>query len=101
MAKKVREFHEFPTKIKAYLEANEEYAKEMFAIAKSHRMIYMTMNEKAMGLFRPVIEFFEKEEAYDEAIEYLYKNVPDCLERTLVITRLIDLSEGKNPKIKI
>ena len=92
---------EFPSKIMAYLEANEDYAQEMFKIAKQHRMIYMTLNEKAMELYKPVIEFFEEQKEYDEAIKYVTKNCPDCIERVFVINRLLDLKEGIDSIIKI
>jgi hypothetical protein len=86
---------EFDTKIQSYIEANQSYADELFNIARQHRITYITLNKNAMNLYKPVLNWFEEKKLYNECIRYMYKNIPDCIERTLYIKTLIDKLNGK------
>lgn len=92
---------EFDSKINAYIEANQDHANELFNIARQHRLTYMALNESAMRLYEPVLRWFEEKKLYDDCLKYVYKNIPDCLERALYIHTIMDKEKKNVPTKKI
>lgn len=83
----------FDTKTKAYIEVNQHHANELFAIARQHRITYMALNERAMNMYKPILEWFETKKQYDDLIKYVYDNIPDCVERVLYLHTIINRQE--------
>lgn len=76
----------FSNKINRYIESNKLHADKLFSIAESHKLTYMALNERAINLYRPILKWFEDRKQYDECLEYVNKNIPDCLERNMYIS---------------
>lgn len=85
----------FDDKILAYIQSNQDSANELFKIAKQHKMTYMALNERAMNIYKPILEWFEKKELYKDAREYAYKNIPDCLDLNLYMMHINYLEKQK------
>ena len=64
-------------------------------------MTYMALNENAMRMYEPILKWFEEKKLYDDCLKYVYKNIPDCLERTLYIKTIMDKEEKSAPTKKI
>lgn len=65
-------------------------AQKLFKRALRFKRMYFDLVEKAFNEIRPTIQAFEDKQKYSEAIEWLYRHVPDCGKRTLEVVRLID-----------
>ena len=89
------DMNNFPPNISAKLEFSNH--KKLFGLAEDHRIQYMTLNGAAFDELKPAIDWFVTQKRYSDAIHWLYKESPDCLERSLCISYLIGLEE-KNVK---
>lgn len=47
---------EFDAEINAYIEANQDYANELFNIARQYRLTYMAINARAMEMYKPILK---------------------------------------------
>lgn len=84
----------FDDKISAYIEANKSHADNLFRIARDHRATYMTLNSQAIRVYRPILEWFIKQHLFDACIDYIYANIPDCLDRVLFLKRVQDIKDS-------
>lgn len=79
---------DMPTELKAKLEFSA--AGQLFRIALDLRLQYQVMIDAAYEDFYPVAEWFAQTKQFDEGINWLYANSPDCVPRVLTINKLIN-----------
>lgn len=90
---------EMPTDLKAKLEFS--VALDLFRMAADHHLQYMILLDSAFGDIEPVVEWFSENKKYQEGIQWLYDNTPDCLPRVLAINALIEAEKADKASVSV